>query len=69
MTNYREVLRLHSLGLNKTQIAQSIGSSRTTVIHLLQRAESLGLSYSGAAELNDRELTQLLYPNGDGKIK
>lgn len=27
MTNYREILRLSSLGLNKSQIAQSIGCS------------------------------------------
>ena len=24
MTNYREILRLHSLGLNKTEIASSL---------------------------------------------
>ena len=27
MTNYREILRLHSLGLNKTEIAASMGCS------------------------------------------
>ena len=31
MTNYREVLRLSSLGLNKVEIAQSCGCSRNTV--------------------------------------
>ena len=39
MTNYREILRLSSLGLNKSQIAQSIGCSRTTVIQVLNIAE------------------------------
>ena len=39
MTNYREILRLSSLGLNKTQIAQSVGCSRTTVIQVLNIAE------------------------------
>lgn len=28
MTNYREILRLQSLGLNKTEIAASLGGAR-----------------------------------------
>ena len=43
MTNYREILRLSSLGLNKTQIAQSAGCSRTTVIQVLNIAEEKGI--------------------------
>ena len=39
MTNYREILRLSSLGFNKTQIAQSAACSRTTVIQVLNIAE------------------------------
>ena len=31
MTNYREILRLHSLGLNKTEIATSCQCARNTV--------------------------------------
>ena len=31
MTNYREILRLHSLGLNKTEIASSCQCARDTV--------------------------------------
>ncbi len=31
MTNYREILRLHSLGLNKTEIASSCQCARNTV--------------------------------------
>ena len=42
MTNYREILRLQSLGLNKSQIAQSLGCSRTTVIQVLNVAEEKG---------------------------
>jgi len=58
MTNYRQILRLHSLGLNKTQIAQSCGCSRTTVIQVLRRAEERGLRYP----LSDKELSDLLFP-------
>ena len=32
MTNYREILRLSSLGFNKTQIAQSVGYSKRHVL-------------------------------------
>lgn len=45
MTNYRQILKLHSLGLNKTQIAQSCGCSRTTVIQVLRLAEKRCLRY------------------------
>ncbi len=34
MTNYREILRLHSLGLNKTEIAASCQCARNTVADL-----------------------------------
>ena len=45
MTNYREILRLYSLGLNKSQIAQSLDCSRTTVIQVLNIAEEKRISY------------------------
>lgn len=35
MTNYREIMRLNSLGLNKTQIAEVCGCFGTTVIKVL----------------------------------
>ena len=34
MTNYREILRLSSLRLNKTQIAEACMCSRATVIQV-----------------------------------
>lgn len=40
MTNYREILRLRSLGLNHSRIAESMGISRPTVIAALQRAQA-----------------------------
>jgi len=47
MTNYREILRLTNLGLNRSQIADSLGASRTTVIHTLQRAAAQGVDWAG----------------------
>ena len=46
MTNYKEILRLHSLGINNTRIAESCGCARSTVIAALQRARGHGLSWS-----------------------
>ena len=63
MTNYREILRLSSLGLNKSQIAQSIGCSRTTVIQVLNIAEEKGVCYPLPPELADRKLAELLFPS------
>lgn len=66
MTNYREILRLSSLGLNRSQIANSLGISRTTVIHTLQRAAAQNMEYAMAAGLSDKALSALLFPSGEG---
>ena len=63
MTNYREILRLHSLGLNKSQIAQSLSCSRTTVIQVLNVAEEKGINYPLPEDLSDRKLSELLFPS------
>lgn len=66
MTNYREILRLKSLGLNNSQIAQGAGNSRPTVIAVMQRATALGLDWQSAESLSDRELAQKLSPLSNG---
>ena len=43
MTNYREILRLHSLGLNRTEIASSCRCVRNTMAATLQRGEDKDL--------------------------
>ena len=62
MTNYKEILRLNSLGINNTQIALSCGCSRTTVITVLQKAKECGVNWQMAAELSDKELSKMLFP-------
>ena len=64
MTNYREVLRLHSLGINHSQIADSVKCSRQTVISLLQRAKKKGITFEDARNVPDRELINAI--NGRG---
>jgi transposase len=67
MTNYREILRLKSLGLNHSQISSSLGISRQTTVTVLQRSAEQELTYQSSAELSDRELFKALYPPGAGQ--
>ena len=67
MTNYREILRLRSLGLNHSRIAESMGISRPTVIAALQRAQTQELNWQAAESLSDIDLAQRLNPTVRGK--
>lgn len=62
MTDYKEIIRLHSLGLNKTRIAESCGCARSTVITALHKAEENGLSWNAVKNLSSEEVTRKLYP-------
>jgi transposase len=67
MTNYREILRLSSLGINNKQIAESMGIARQTVITALQRAAAQELDWQAAEPLSDKELAARLFPQSDNK--
>ena len=67
MTNYREILRLDSIGLNRTEIAASCGCSRNTVAGALKRAAECGLSWPLPADMSDQQLAGILYPSVAGK--
>jgi len=67
MTNYRELLRLRSLGFNHSQIAASAEVSRPTIIAILQKAQEQELTWQSASDLSDRELANLLFPQSEGK--
>lgn len=67
MTNYREILRLQSLELNKTQIAEATGYSRTTIIQTLRLAEEKGIKYPLPDSISDRQLANMLFPPAPGK--
>ena len=67
MTNYREILRLHSLGLNKTEIASSCRCARNTVAATLQRAANCGLQWPLPEEMSDKQLSERLFPASSTK--
>ena len=67
MTDYREILRLWSLGVNHKQIAESMGIARQTVITALQRAFVKGLDWQSAESLSNRELALQLFPQDNNK--
>ena len=67
MTDYREILRLRSLGLNHSQIAVSAGIARQTVITTLTRAITVGVDWHSAESLSDKELATTLFPPASTK--
>ena len=66
MTNYKEILRLQSLGINNSQIAAALGCSRTTVIAVLKKACEKGLTHPSVEKMSNRELGETLFPSETG---
>lgn len=66
MTDYREILRLKSLGFSERNIALSCPCSRNTVSKVLKRAGELNISWPIPNEQTNAVLEGLLYPK-DGK--
>ena len=56
MTDYREILRQHSLGISQRGIAASLGISRNTVSKVLKRSEELALSWPLSQEETNHTL-------------
>jgi len=61
MTQYRQILRLHSQGISQRSIAQSCQCSRNTVAAVLQRASAANLVWPLDVE-TDADLERLLFP-------
>lgn len=62
MTQYREILRLNSMGLNRTRIGASLGYSRNTVADVVYRAKLKGIEWPLPLEVSDIDLQRLLFP-------
>ena len=63
MTKYREILRLQSLGINQTGIAESCGCARKTVRKVLNHAKELDILWPIPADITDAELEKKFFPN------
>ncbi len=66
-TNYREILRLRSLELNKTDIANSAQCARNTISTTLERADGCGLRWPLPEGMSDKKLEEKLFSNATGK--
>ena len=64
MVKFREIIRLHELGYNQSEIAQSCAVARSTVQDYVRRASGKGLSYAELCQLSDSEAQARL---GKGK--
>lgn len=60
MVKFREIIRLHELGRNQTEIARSCSIARSTVQDYTRRADAKGVSYAKLCELSDSEAQVLL---------
>ena len=69
MVDYREILRLRSLGNNITQIADAVHSSRHTIRDVEKLADEKGISWPLEEELTNQMLYGLFYPERLDKAK
>lgn len=63
MTNYREILRLQSLGYSQRSIAVSAKASRNTVSNTLKKARELHISWPLDDDVTNEMLDELFYGN------
>ena len=64
MTQYREILRLHSMELSQADIAASCGASKKTVNKVLKAAKEHGVFWPLDDSMTDVALDDLLFPRG-----
>lgn len=62
MADYREIIRLHSLGFSHMSIASSLGCSRNTVSEVIGLAETHGIGWPIPKALTNEDLQQIFYP-------
>jgi len=62
MTNYREILRLKSLGFSERNIALSCACSRNTVSNAIKKAADLKISWPLNDNQTDAVLKEMLFP-------
>ena len=63
MTQYREILRLHSQGFSQRSIAVSCTCSRNTVGSVINHAQVRGITWPLPDEMTDAKIQKLLFPS------
>jgi len=63
MTNNKEILRLQSLGINNTRIAEACGCARSTVISTLQYAAAKGFIWDSVRDWSEKDVADKLLPS------
>ena len=66
MINYREILRLHSLGYSQRSIESSVRSSHQTVKFALDRAKELNISWPIDDDITNEMLDEMFVGNRKG---
>jgi transposase len=61
MVKYREILRLHGLGISQRSIAAACECSRNTVAKVLGRAEEIGITWPLPDSMGDKVLEAELF--------
>lgn len=69
MVDYREILRLRSLGNNITQIANAVHSSRHTVRDVEKLADERSITWPLKNEITNQQLYRLFYPERQAKAQ
>ena len=70
MTDYLEIIRLHSLKFSNVSIANSLCCSRNTVSEVLKLAETYSLEWPIPEILTNKDIGHLFYPdrgNNEGR--
>ena len=62
MVKYREILRLHAMGVSMRNISFSCKCSKTTVKNVVDRAKATGLEWPLPEEMGDAAIRAILYP-------
>ena len=62
MIDYREILRLYSLGHSRRSISLQVQSSRDTVSATIDAAEAAGVSWPLGDDVTNQDLQEILFP-------
>ena len=62
MTNYREILRLYSLGSSQRSIAREVQSTRDTVADVIKAAKAAGITWPLDDDVANEDIQEVLFP-------